>query len=94
MLLNTGLSMPTSVCFPFGFRYFKTLSYVSSSSALRDLYSAELVKVSPPEFPISVSLSISTFGRVSLGVGALSIGMISDLLITTLNRWLHWRNAK
>lgn len=91
MLLNTDLSMSVSV---FVFRHFKPLIYVSSFPAFRDLYSAELVKMSPTGFPISVSISISTFGWVSLGVGALSIGMISDLLITTLNCCLHWRCAK
>lgn len=72
----------------------KILVYVSPLSAFRDLYSAELVKMSPTGFPISVSISISTFGWVSPGLGALSIGRISDLLITILNCWLHWRYAE
>jgi len=41
---------------------FKMLVYVSPVSAFRHLYSAELVKMSPTGFPISVSISISTFG--------------------------------
>lgn len=40
----------------------KILFYVSPLSAFRDPYSAELVKMSPTGFPISVSISISTFG--------------------------------
>lgn len=41
---------------------FKILVYVSPLSAFRDFYSAELVKMSPTGFLISVSISISTFG--------------------------------
>lgn len=70
---------------------FKIVVYVSPLSDFRDLYSAELVKMSPTGFPISFSISISTFGWVSPGLGALSIGMISDLLITILNCRLYWR---
>lgn len=41
---------------------FEILVYVIALSAIRDLYSAEPVKMSPTGFPISVSISISTSG--------------------------------